>query len=91
MISIRAILALAMALVLHGAGTALAQQPTGDAAKGYTDFQNAIPQRAIAISPDGKSSAWWSGMAGRDPGNAVDNVMGAAAPSAPSPTASSIR
>lgn len=72
----RAFLTLVTVLVLYDAGTAVAQQLNGEAAKGYADFQSAIPQRAIAVSPDSRNYAWWSGMSGRDPGNAVNNAMG---------------
>lgn len=51
-----------------------AQQLNAEAAKGFADYQNFAPQRALALSPEGKSF-WWAGASGVDPTIAADGAL----------------
>jgi pimeloyl-ACP methyl ester carboxylesterase len=51
-----------------------AQQLAGEAARSYADFQLFGPQRAFALSADGKG-IWWAGSSGADPSRAVEAAL----------------
>ena len=66
------------ALLMASSGTAAAQQPApplnAEAARSLSDFQNFGPHRAFVIGADGRA-AWYVGVPGADPGNAVSSAL----------------
>jgi hypothetical protein len=66
------------ALVMGPAAMAGAQTTapplSAEATKSFADFENFGPHRAFVVGPDGKA-AWWAGVGGPDPGNAVASAM----------------
>jgi pimeloyl-ACP methyl ester carboxylesterase len=66
-------LIVALLLAMHVQGVA-AQQLAGEAARSYADFQLFGPQRAFALSADGKGF-WWAGSNGADPTRAVESTL----------------
>src|SRR5688500_5588189 len=66
------------ALLMAPLGTAAAQQaaPALNAAgaRSLADFQNFGPHRAFVIGADGRA-AWYVGVGGADPGNAVSGAL----------------
>src|SRR3981189_55373 len=47
---------------------------SAEATKSFADFENFGPHRAFVVGPDGKA-AWWAGVGGPDPGNAVASAI----------------
>jgi pimeloyl-ACP methyl ester carboxylesterase len=66
------------ALVMGPAAMAGAQTTapplSAEATKSFADFESFGPHRAFVVGPDGKA-AWWAGVGGPDPGNAVASAM----------------
>lgn len=69
-------LLLLLSAALASAGTAARAQPLGpEAARSFAEFQQFAPQRAFALSPDGKTSQLWAASSGTDPTNAVNTAL----------------
>jgi len=66
------------ALLMAPVATAVAQQAApplnAEAARSLSDFQNFGPHRAFVIGGDGRA-AWYVGVGGADPGNAVNSTL----------------
>ena len=66
------------ALLIAPSGMAAAQEAAPalnvQAARSLSDFQNFGPHRAFVIGADGRA-AWYVGVAGADPGNAVSGAL----------------
>src|SRR5262245_34891293 len=74
-------LIVAVLLAMHVQGVAAqpaaqpaAQQLAGEGARAYADFRPFGPQRAFAVSAEGKGF-WYAGSSGADPGRAVEAAL----------------